>query len=144
VLVPLVVLASVVGCATAVAAVPAKKPAGTKLTKLPERLKTPTGNFITLYAVKANGAAESFDVSICTSAHTPVGTEAIPSFFSLLLSNGTHLPNFTVSPLSPPLRVTPLGPKQCVRGWITFTVPQGAHAVELFYTYGSPIKWKVG
>ena len=64
-------------------------------------------------------------MKICTSAHTPKGTEAIPQFFTLKLSNGTIVHLTSLSPKSPALNVTPLGPKQCVRGWITFAVPRG-------------------
>jgi hypothetical protein len=121
-----------------------KRPKPVSAVKLPERLKTPTGNFITLYAFESNGSVESADVSICTSAHTPPGTEAIPFFFSLGLSNGSSVRLTGVSSKTPALRTTPLGPKQCVRGWISFTVPQGAHASALVYSYGTPIKWKLG
>ncbi len=112
--------------------------------KLPERLTTSTGNFITLYAFKTSGAVESADVSICTSVHTPKGTEAVPAFFSLKLSNGAMLPLLGVSSKSPALRTTPLGPKQCVRGWISFTVPKGTHGTTLVYIYGKPLDWKLG
>jgi hypothetical protein len=112
--------------------------------KLPKQLTTPTGNFITLYAFSSSGQVASADVSICTSAHTPAGTEAIPFFFSLRLSNGSTIRLAEVSSKSPPLRVTPLGPKQCVRGWISFHLPKGSHPAALVYTYGKPIVWRLG
>jgi hypothetical protein len=111
--------------------------------KLPKQQVTPTGNFITLYAFQAVGAAANADVKICTSAHTPKGTEAIPEFFTLKLSSGAIVHLTSLSPKSPALKVTPLGPEQCVRGWITFAVPHGAHPIELVYTYGKPLVWKV-
>ena len=97
--------------------------------RLPKQQVTPTGNFITLYAFQAVGSAANADVKICTSAHTPKGTEAIPEFFTLELSNGAIVHLTSLSPKSPALNVTPLGPKQCVRGWITFAVPHGAHPI---------------
>ena len=111
--------------------------------KLPKQLTTPTGNFITLYSFQSSGTAASADVKICASAHTPKGTEAIPQFFSLVLSSGTTVHLTSLSPKSPALNVTPLGPKQCIRGWITFAVPHGAHPTKLVYTYGKPLVWKV-
>jgi hypothetical protein len=111
--------------------------------KLPKQLTTPTGNFITLYAFQATGSAANADVKICTSARTPKGTEAIPQFFTLKLSNGAIVHLTSLSPKSPALNVTPLGPKQCIRGWITFAVPRGARPTELLYTYGTPLVWKV-
>jgi hypothetical protein len=111
--------------------------------KLPKQQVTPTGNFITLYAFQAVGSAANADVKICTSAHTPKGTEAIPEFFTLKLSGGAIVHLTSLSPKSPALKVTPLGPEQCVRGWITFAVPHGAHPIELVYTYGKPLVWKV-
>ncbi len=111
--------------------------------KLPKQQTTPTGNFITLYAFQSAGSAASADVKICTSAHTPAGTEAIPQFFTLKLSNRTIVHLTTLSPKSPALRVTPLGPRQCVRGWITFAVPRGGHPSELLYSYGTPLVWRI-
>ena len=98
--------------------------------KLPKQQVTPTGNFITLYAFQAVGSAANADVKICTSAHTPKGTEAIPEFFTLELSNGAIVHLTSLSPKSPALNVTPLGPKQCVRGWITFAVPHGGAPID--------------
>ena len=83
--------------------------------KLPKQQVTPTGNFVTLYAFQAVGSAANADVKICTSAHTPKGTEAIPEFFTLKLSSGAIVHLTSLSPKSPALNVTPLGPKQCVR-----------------------------
>ena len=110
--------------------------------KLPKTLKTPTGNFITLYAVSTSGGYASADVKVCTSANTPPGTMVIPSFYSLRLSNGSTA-RVTGSVKSPHLGLTPLGPKQCARGWLSFPVPKGATPAALVYTYGAPITWKL-
>jgi hypothetical protein len=115
--------------------------------KLPKRLTTPTGNFITLYAFdgpSSKHAVASADVEICTSAHTPRVTEAYPPFFTLSLTNGSSVHISANTAKSPALHVTPLGPKKCVRGWISFAVPAGAHVSALVYTYGKPIRWKLG
>ena len=110
--------------------------------KLPKTLKTPTGNFITLYAVKTGGGYASADIKVCTSAHTPAGTMVIPSFYSLHLSNGSSV-RYGAAVKSPALQMTPLGPKQCARGWLSFPVPKGATPAALVYTYGAPITWKL-
>jgi hypothetical protein len=136
---PALIVVAVVAAGAQIASVAAVQ---SNATPLPKRLTTPTGNFITLYSVDSKGGGEDADVSICTSAHTPAGTEAIPLFFTLQLSNGA-LVHVTTGAKSPALQVTPLGPKQCVRGWIRFAVPHGKHAVLLVYQYGSPIKWKL-
>jgi hypothetical protein len=111
--------------------------------KLPKTLTTPTGNFITLYSVSAGSGVTNADVKICASAHTPKGTEAIPEFFTMRLSNRTTARVALTGAKSPALAVTPLDPKQCVRGWLAFATPKGAHATELLYTYGKPIVWKL-
>jgi hypothetical protein len=121
----------------------AAMPAAAKGPKLPQRLTTPTGNFITLYAFNSNGHVEKLDVGVCASSHTPTGTEAIPEFFTLSLSNGSSVRIAGPSAKMPALRVTPLKPKQCVRGWLSFALPKGAHAVALVYTYGKPIRWRL-
>lgn len=110
--------------------------------KLPKTLTTPTGNFITLYAVSTGSGHVSVDVKVCTSAHTPPGTMVVPSFYSLWLSNGSRLiPGSAVK--SPGLGMVPLGPKQCARGWLSFAVPKGAKPAALVYSYGKPIVWKL-
>jgi hypothetical protein len=103
----------------------------------------PTGNFITLYSVSARPGVTNADVKICTSPHTPAGTEAIPEFFSMKLSTGSAVHIALTGAKSPALAVTPLGPKQCVRGWLAFATPKRAHATELAYTYDKPIVWKL-
>jgi hypothetical protein len=104
---------------------------------------TPTGNFITLYAFSVSNGVASADVKICTSSHTPAGTEAIPEFFTLALTGGSSVRINLTAAKSPALKVTPLGPKQCVRGWVSFTVPAKAKPKALVYTYGKPITWPV-
>ena len=121
-------------------------PAGSALgaeVKLPKTLTTPTGNFITLYAVSIALGHASLDVKVCTSAHTPPGTMVMPSFYSLRLSSGSTLePGASVK--APALGMVPLGPRQCARGWLSFTVPRGATPTALVYTFGRPIVWKLG
>jgi hypothetical protein len=112
-------------------------------TKLPKTLTTPTGNFITLYAVSTALGHASLDVKVCTSAHTPLGTMVMPSLYSLRLSTGSSLqPGTAVR--SPALGMTPLGPRQCARGWLSFDVPKGATPTALVYTFGKPIVWNLG
>jgi hypothetical protein len=110
--------------------------------KLPKTLKTPTGNFITLYGVKTADGHASADVKVCTSPHTPTGTMVVPSFYSLRLSNGSTVPP-GVAVKTPALVMTPLGPLKCARGWLSFAVPKGASPAALVYTYGTPIVWQL-
>jgi hypothetical protein len=114
---------------------------------LPKRLTTPTGNFITLYAFDAPSGSShvaSANVQVCTSAHTPKDTEVYPPFFTLSLSSGAIVRISPSAAKSPALHVTPLGPDKCARGWISFAVPAGGHVSALVYTYGKPIRWKLG
>ena len=131
----------IASCVLDLAAVAAGAALGTPV-KLPKTLKTPTGNFITLYAVKTAGGHASADIKVCTSPHTPAGTMVIPSFYSLRLSNGSRVPPGNAVK-SPALVMTPLGPLKCVRGWLTFPVPKGASPAALVYTYGTPIVWQL-
>jgi hypothetical protein len=108
--------------------------------KLPKTLTTPTGNFITLYAVKTAGGYLTADIKVCTSAHTPKGTMVIPSFYSVRLTNGASVhPGTPVK--SPALGMVPLAAKQCTRGWLSFPLPHGAKPAAVVYTYGKPIVW---
>jgi hypothetical protein len=110
--------------------------------KLPKTLKTPTGNFITLYSVKTSSGHASADIKVCTSSHTPAGTMVVPSFYSLRLSNGSSVPP-GAAVKTPALVMTPLGPLKCARGWLSFAVPKGASPAALVYTYGAPIVWQL-
>ena len=115
--------------------------------KLPKTLKTPTGNFVTLYHASlpsGRSTVASFDVGICTSAHTPKGTFAYPPFFTVAVSKGPQVRISLAAAKSPALKMQPMGPKQCVRGWISFDLPKGVHAIALDYTaLGPPIVWKL-
>lgn len=136
----LILLGALAG--TGSAATKPKKPA------LPRTLKTPTGNFVTLYSFSlpsGKTTVANFDVGICTSAHTPKGTFAYPEFFTLSVSAGSPVHLAPTAARSPALKIQPMGPKQCVRGWISFDVPKGVHATALDYTaLGPAIVWKLG
>jgi hypothetical protein len=115
------------------------------LTHLPATRTTPTGNFVTLEEFTGASPVASARVKICTSAHTPPGTEAYPPFFTLQISDGSVAPVEANAAVSPALHATPLGPLQCVDGWISFAVPGGAHGTTLLYTaLGPAITWTVG
>jgi Flp pilus assembly protein TadG len=114
--------------------------------KLPASRTTSTGNSITLQAYNgptARNATASAEVRVCTSAHTPKDTAAVPSFFVLKLTSGTVLPILGKAAKTPALKLTPLGPKQCVSGWISYYVPKGTTVSALVYTYGKPISWSL-
>jgi hypothetical protein len=108
--------------------------------KLPKTLETPTGNFITLYAVSTGGGYSSVDVKVCTSAHTPPGMMVIPSFYALRFEQrlGSIVRVTGSSSHSPHLGLTPLGPKQCARGWLSFAGGRRARSRRRsIYTYGA-------
>jgi hypothetical protein len=114
--------------------------------KLPDRLKTPTGNYITLEAFdgpSGSSRTASARVEVCTSAHTPKDSGADPYFFTLRLTDGKTLAISPRAAKSPALVLTPLAPDQCVTGWISFALPGGATASQLVYTYVKPISWSL-
>jgi hypothetical protein len=114
--------------------------------KLPARHTTSTGNYVTFQAYDgptAHDDTASAEVEICTSAHTPKDTAAVPSFFVLKLTSGIVLPILGKAAKTPALKLTPLGPKQCVSGWISFYVPKGTTVSALVYTYGKAISWSL-
>jgi hypothetical protein len=120
--------------------------ATTKL-KLPAERTSPTGNFFTLEAYVAPSASKpvaSFQVKVCTSAHTPAGTAIQPAFFTLSLTHGGTLTESTSAAKSPALVLTPLKPKQCAEGWLGFSVPKGKTVAKLEYEYNGMISWTVG
>ena len=142
--VALIVFGTIAGTGSA-----ATKPKPKPKTKpaLPKTLTTPTGNFVTLYGFSlpaGKSTIANFDVGICTSAHTPKGTYAYPEFFTLSVSSGAQVHLAPTAAKSPALTIQAMGPKQCVRGWITFDVPRFTHATALDYTaLGAPIVWKL-
>jgi len=138
----LILLGAFAGAGSA-ATRPKPKP---KLT-LPKTLKTPTGNFVTLYTFdlpSGKSTVANFEVAICTSAHTPKGTYAYPPFFTVSVSSGPQVHIATTAAKTPALKIEPLGPTQCEHGWISFDLPKGVHATALDYTaLGPAITWKL-
>ncbi|MGD0198831.1 MAG: hypothetical protein ABSC56_13110 [Solirubrobacteraceae bacterium] len=128
-----------------VSATSAASASATTLVKLPKKITTPTGNFITLYAYDAPSSKSpvaSVEVQVCTSAHTPKGTGVDPAFFTLKLTSGSSLTMAAKSAHSPQLPAQPLGPSQCgTKGWISFDVPSGKTVEELQYEYNGLISW---
>ena len=97
--------------------------------KLPDKLTTPTGNFITLEAFdgpSSSNKVASADVQVCTSSHTPKGTGVDPYFFTLRLTSRATLAISRTAAKKPTLPFAPLGPNKCLSGWISFAVPAGA------------------
>src|SRR5579862_7252381 len=77
------------------------------------------------------------------SALYPGYSGIVTAVFSMKLSSGSTVHIGLTGAKSPALVVTPLDPNQCVRGWLAFATPKGAHATELIYTFGKPIVWKL-
>ena len=124
----------------------AREQAQAKL-KLPAERTSPTGNFFTLEAYRAptsSGAVADFELKVCTSAHTPAGTEIAPALFTLSLTHGGTVPESTAAARHPALLLKPLKPLQCAEGWLGFTVPKNAVVSKLEYDYNGTISWKVG
>ena len=122
------------------------KPAQPKL-KLPAERTSPTGNFFTLEAYVAPTSSShvaNFEMKVCTSAHTPPYTEIVPSFFTLLLTQGGRIMESVAVAKSPAIVLKPLKPLQCTQGWLGFSIPSGKTVSTLEYEYNGKISWKVG
>jgi hypothetical protein len=119
--------------------------ANAKPVKLPAKLTTPTGNFITLYTYDAptsKSSVASAQVQVCTSAHTPKGSGVDPDFFMLKLTNNKTLAIAATAAHQPALFLAPLGASQCsVKGWVSFDVPKGDKVAALQYSYHGTISW---
>lgn len=115
--------------------------------KLPAERTSPTGNFFTLEAYQAPTSSHpqaEFEMKVCTSAHTPAGTEIAPSLFTVSLTSGAVVPESVAAAKSPALTLRPLKPLQCASGWIGFVVPKGKSVAKLEYQYNGKIAWAVG
>jgi hypothetical protein len=84
-------------------------------------------------------------MQVCTSAHTPAGTNIDPQLFTLKLSDGKTVSLAAKAAHSPALVGQPLAPKQCsTKGWMSFDVPKGAKGAVLEYEFNGKISWNVG
>ena len=124
-----------------------------------QSVRTQQGNVITVYQFEspADYAEAGFviaaaDVGVCASLGTTVVTQSpgvvvragiSPRFFSLQFADGTLQEAQFPSVKDPALPEQLLQAGQCVRGWVTFHVPEQKKAAFVLFRSLSVIKWHV-
>jgi len=93
----------------------------------------------TPFAGDVFGAA---DVEACGGLKADNTTGVTPGAFHLEIGHFTVHPT-TTDAKEPALGTTPLKAGQCVRGWITFEVPQGAKVAYVIFTGSKVVAWRV-
>jgi hypothetical protein len=120
-----------------------------------QSVKTEQGNVITVYQFQSPAAyAESgfviaaADVGVCSSdtVVTEVNGVAVragisPSFFSVQLEDGTVQESQSPGTKDPALSDQLLQTGQCVRGWVTFHVPEQKKVAYVLFRSLSVIRW---
>jgi hypothetical protein len=123
-----------------------------------QSVKTDQGNVITIYQVQSPAAyAESgfviaaADVGVCASSTTVVTQERgvvvragiSPEFFSAQLGDGTVQEAQAPGTKDPALPEELLQPGQCVRGWVTFHIPEQKKVGYVLFRSLSVFRWQV-
>ena len=114
---------------------------------------TAAGNEITVYSYESVPPTDVWqpepgsefaviDVEGCADPHSEAAAGLNPFDFGLQMPDNTRLqPDVGVK--EPPLNDTTLPPGDCVRGYVTFQVPEGEPPKNVVYTASSIIKWAV-
>jgi hypothetical protein len=116
-------------------------------------VRTEAGNTVVVYAYEGRTTAgpsspppgkvfAAADVGGCAG---PEGVELglNPFDFELQMPDNTRLqPSYSGSK-EPRLRSSPLPPGECIRGWITFEVPQATKAKAIIFNGSSVVKWSL-
>ena len=120
--------------------------------RYPDKRTTASGDVVTIYSIAAPpagnaGGMVSADVEVCASEHASEDGHAFPSYFQLHFADKGVIGEGLALPGKPPLEITPLKPKQCVRGWMNFAVTPGQVPVSIHYRELSadkkPIDWMI-
>lgn len=82
------------------------------------------------------------DVEACGGAHADKTTGITPGAFHLELGHFVAHPA-QAQVRQPVLRSTVLGAGRCVRGWVTFEIPQGAKVAYVIFTGSKVVAWRV-
>jgi hypothetical protein len=122
-----------------------------------QSVRTEQGNVITVYQFQspADYAEAGFviaaaDVGVCASSSTTVVTQGpgvvvhagiSPRFFSLQFDDGTVQEAQFPPVKEPALPEKLLNAGQCVRGWVTFHVPEQKKAAYVLFRSLSVIRW---
>lgn len=121
-------------------------------------ITTPQGNVVTVYAFQspvafgqAGTVIGAADVGVCAS-RTTVVTRAggvvvkagvSPQFFSVGFADGTLGEAMGVGAKAPAVTNRFLNPGECVRGWVSFRMPERAHPAYVLFRSLSVIRWRI-
>jgi hypothetical protein len=123
-----------------------------------QSVKTDQGNVITVYQLQSPAAyAESgfviaaADVGVCAASTTVVTQEhgvvvhagISPQFFSVQFDDGTVQEAQAQGTKDPALPQQLLQPGQCVRGWVTFHIPEQKKVNYVLFRSLSVIRWRL-
>lgn len=118
-----------------------------------ETARTSAGNEVTVHSYESVAPADTFqpkpgfefqaaDVEGCAGPDIEGSAGFNPFDFALQMPDNTRLQS-DIGVKEPPLNDTTLTPGDCVRGWVTFQVPEGETPTSVIYTASSIIKWAV-
>jgi hypothetical protein len=82
------------------------------------------------------------DVEACASAAAPVGTGVSPTFFSVETNDGAVWAS-VAGRKKPALPSGLIPANRCVRGWVTFKVPEGRAARFVVFDSSTVVKWRI-
>ena len=144
-----------VGCAKSSSSnLPPSSPSPTasvqeQIVQMGQQVTTAAGNRVTVlsYVAPVTGSAGSgmmfaaADVRACAGPHTTAGRVSRSQF-------AAETPDQTgwaaVAPVKmPALESMVLRPNRCVRGWVTFKVPQSPKAQYVVLLSGNVVKWRI-
>jgi hypothetical protein len=145
--------------ATVMIPVQAKSPKTPVDVSVGQPVRTAQGNVITVYQFQSPAAyAEAgfviaaADVGVCASSSTTVVTQGpgvvvhagiTPRFFSVQMADGTVNEAQFPGVKDPALGEQLLQPGQCLRGWVTFQVPEQQKPTYVIFRSLSVIRWHV-
>ena len=100
------------------------------------------GGLFYLWVLKANRARMFYDAMDVQECAPPTGTRDVnPGDFALQMSDNTRYTS-TLAIKEPGFHATTLGPNRCLRGWVTFEIPQGQTPALILLTSSTDIMWK--
>lgn len=82
------------------------------------------------------------DVEACGGPHADATTGITPARIHLQVGRYSIPPSATPQ-RQPALRDSPLAPGHCVRGWVTFELPQGARPAYVIFQGTEVIGWRI-
>lgn len=129
-----------------------------KTFEIGDRVETARGNFLTLHAYEQPVPPAPFlepdpgqeygavDMEFCAVVEPLAGSmyRVNPGDWELVMADNTRR-TFEMSAKEPALHHTEVAVGDCLRGWITYQVPQGERPAFLIdLTTDPPVRWRIG